>query len=166
MFAGRLERLARHLNGGREIPLICDELLGIFLLQGVGKDYAIPHGITISAASHQAMTFSEIKDIMMEHAQEQDDAPKDEIAHAYSAAGNTFKSSGGGGGKTPSSRVQAPRPHGRCHCCGSTDHMARDCRASGAECAAWRARVVGHQGPPTDVFASMGVVENTLACSF
>ena len=68
MFAGRLERLDRQLHSGREIPLICDELLGIFLLQGVGKNYAIPRGITIAAASHQPMTFNEMKDIMMEHA--------------------------------------------------------------------------------------------------
>ena len=153
MFAGRLERLARQLNSRRKIPLICDELLGIFLLQGVGKDYAIPRGIAISAAGQRPMTFNEIRDVMMEHAQEQDDAPKDDIPHAYSAASGNSKKDGGG--KTPSSYMTASRPHSRCHCCGSTDHMARECRASGADCAAWRERVLGRQGPPASAIPSI-----------
>jgi len=49
--AGRLERLARRLHSGREVPLICAKLLGICLLQGVGKDCAHPRG-TAAARPH------------------------------------------------------------------------------------------------------------------
>lgn len=51
MFAGWMERLARQLHSGCEIPLICAELLGIFLLPRVGKDCAPPRG-TAAARPH------------------------------------------------------------------------------------------------------------------